>query len=497
MQNVKIGAEFFAKAKLDYSNWKEAWIREVFQNAADSGASVIRFDYIETDFALIAAVTDNGRGMSREVLEDKLFSLGSSGKDFKEGAVGGFGKAKELLYFSQHGFVIETNELKVEGSGGQYSIEQLETPRIGTKSIVTISDGGELQKWVELTKTLVERSAFRGRVYIDGVEVLDRSLCGEEVRTLPCGVLYYNTNKNLSNVLVFRVNGSPMFTRTIKNLNKGLIFEISQPSQMFLTSNRDHLQYPGCTEVDAFVGELTIDKKSALLKKNAFVRKYEGRKGRLCRPRQTKPEYAAVTLDKALNDVLEPRIYNPSYTSVKLSAEVIQSIYSEYNFVLHFAKSEKLPEKWQLGTFSENALFVVWAWSVAVWDIFCVDRKEPDFDFGFVFDDNCEARYTSSTFLINPAHTDYRIKYTRSREDCCKILTFAAHEYVHHLGFSYHDEEYSGAFTDLMCKVMSGSPHTITRMLDKEAQARLDYCDYESQRRLALAAVSKKPIKRY
>lgn len=496
MQNVKIGPDFFAKAKLDYSNWQEAWIREVFQNAADSGASVIRFEYQDEGGIFIATVSDNGRGMSREVLENKLFSLGSSGKDFKEGAVGGFGKAKELLYFSQHGFVIETNDLLVEGSSGQYTIKTLGTPRIGTKSVVTIADGGDVKKWSEMTTALVERSSFKGHVSVNGVVALGRSHCNGEIRTLKAGVLYYNTNKQFNNTVIFRVNGSPMFIRNIRNLNKGLIFEIASPSQTFLTSNRDHLQYPGSSEVDTLIGELTIDKKSALIKRNAFVRKYEGKKGRLCRPRQTKPEYAEVTLDKALNDTLE-RIAQVQPRAVRMTDETIQSIYSEYNFVLHFAKSEKLPEKWQLGSFSENALFVTWAWSVAVWDIFCMDKKGPDFDFGFVFDDNCEARYTSDTFLINPAHTDYRIKFTRSREDCCKILTLAAHEYVHHLGFSSHDEEYSCAFTDLMCKVMAGSPHTITRMLDKEAQARLDYCDYESQRRLALAAIGKKPIKRY
>ena len=50
----------------------------------------------------------------------------------------------------------------------------------------------------------------------------------------------------------------------------------------------------------------------------------------------------------------------------------------------------------------ENAQWIAWAWSVAMWDIFIADGKEPDFDFGFTFDDDCQASYTSSAFLINP-----------------------------------------------------------------------------------------------
>lgn len=492
MQNVKIGPEFFSKAKLDYSNWRLAWVREIFQNSADSGASLIEFTFTLINGRVVASVSDNGRGMDRDTLENKLFSLGSSGKDFKAGAVGGFGKAKELLYFGQLSYVICTNDLEITGCGGQYWISNSKKPRIGTHSTVALHECDDFVPMVAYTRNLVEMSNFRGRVTVNNYEIMNRShASGEEVRKFDCGTMFYNANKDQVDTIIFRVCGSPMFTKRIKNLNKGLIFEIATPSQTFLTSSRDNMHYTAMSEVEAFLSELTIDKTSALIKKNSFVRVYQGKRGRLCGKKRSVAAPGGAGPGSLNVEELLLFIVNTPARIGRLTPEVIQSIYMEYNFTVYFAKSEPLPDKWQLGTFCENALWVTWAWSVAVWDIFVMLGIEPEFDFGFVFDDSCEAKYSRETFLINPAHTDYKIKYTRTREGACKLLTIAAHEFIHHLGQEYHDETFASRYTDLMIKVMINSPHTITRMLDKEAQMKLDYSDYESQRALALSIMGR------
>src|SRR5277367_303393 len=78
MGAITIGAEFFASAKQDYSNWREKWWREAIQNAVDAGASRITCNVTFLDanekpttsneatrFVLVS-VEDDGGGMTEE-----------------------------------------------------------------------------------------------------------------------------------------------------------------------------------------------------------------------------------------------------------------------------------------------------------------------------------------------------------------------------------------------------------------------------------------------
>ena len=93
---VKIGPEFFIKAKNDYSDWKWALIREFFQNSIDCGSRQISIDITYANGKTTLTISNDGEPMTEQILTEKLLSLGSSGKGFA-GTVGGFGKAKELL----------------------------------------------------------------------------------------------------------------------------------------------------------------------------------------------------------------------------------------------------------------------------------------------------------------------------------------------------------------------------------------------------------------
>ena len=93
--SVPIGPEFFKKAFDDYSDRYWAFVREIMQNSLDCGSTTITISirqHIEDGADTTTVnVTNNGEPMSREILTEKLLALGSSGKDFKDGSVGGFG----------------------------------------------------------------------------------------------------------------------------------------------------------------------------------------------------------------------------------------------------------------------------------------------------------------------------------------------------------------------------------------------------------------------
>lgn len=137
-QSVTIGPEFFTKSFNDYRDKFWAFAREIMQNSLDCGSTtidiVIREE--EDEGRTVVVVGNDGEPMTKDILVNKLLSLGSSGKDFR-GAVGGFGKAKEVLYFAHRAYTISSGDLWVSGSGAGYDIEESNTPIHGTRSMVT------------------------------------------------------------------------------------------------------------------------------------------------------------------------------------------------------------------------------------------------------------------------------------------------------------------------------------------------------------------------
>ena len=117
-QSVTIGSEFFVKSFNDYRDKYWAFAREIMQNSIDCGSTAIDIKIIEVpdDDCTLVVVRNDGEPMTREILVGKLLSLGSSGKDF-QGAVGGFGKAKEILYFAHRSYAIASGLCRVSGSG--------------------------------------------------------------------------------------------------------------------------------------------------------------------------------------------------------------------------------------------------------------------------------------------------------------------------------------------------------------------------------------------
>ncbi len=137
MASIKISREFFAKAKADYADWRWAWVREICQNSMDCGSSRIDVTIQRQGANTQITVSNDGQPMTEDILVNKFLTLGGSAKD---GGVGGFGKAKEVLICCHLRWSIRTGTLLAEGEGGDYQLTS--GPRPAARHDHHRSDGG-------------------------------------------------------------------------------------------------------------------------------------------------------------------------------------------------------------------------------------------------------------------------------------------------------------------------------------------------------------------
>ena len=148
-RQVQVPHGYFRKAKSEYADWRWAMIREFIQNSYDAQATTIDFRLSVNDRdAIELSVDDDGIGMDRDTLENVLLCMGGSRKP--EGAIGGFGYAKAILFFAHQGYTIRTQGLRVEGSGGEYRLSAGNMVTAGTQITVELDDDSDLfDEWRE------------------------------------------------------------------------------------------------------------------------------------------------------------------------------------------------------------------------------------------------------------------------------------------------------------------------------------------------------------
>jgi len=181
MPSIRIDPEYFRRlARQDYHNWRMALIREFVQNSVDAGASLIRMAFRRSDRTL--TVIDNGCGMTRSVLENKLLCMGGTTK-LGHHTLGCFGKAKEILFFGWEFYRIVTKTAngptwRVDGVGSQYEVGRPSEglPDHGTVCTIHFGSSRELDEaavaarrylaWCEMPcKTILEEPAGSKLLY--------------------------------------------------------------------------------------------------------------------------------------------------------------------------------------------------------------------------------------------------------------------------------------------------------------------------------------------
>lgn len=459
--SIAIGPEFFSKAVNDYANRYWAFAREITQNGLDAPGTTtidITVEYLPGCDQTWVSVANDGEPMTREILEGKLLSLGGSGKAGDADAVGGFGKAKEVLYFAHKGgYSIQTGHLCVIGRGAGYDLT--ETPFVlnGTRSDV-LWEGDVAERLIEQFRKLVGMTQRRVAFTLNG-EPLDAGLRkGNKCREFDWGTVY--ANPAISYNLVVRVKGVPMFTRPTQS-KKGVVVELAGSSVERLTSNRDGLRYPACYQLDDFVTSLAVDTRSALRTQEPEYLHIEGNKFRHDRPvAEAVAEQVLEALDRARSAALtvsaSPRIGRGTATFDATVATATPRC-KLGNFIVKNTTGRKVPARFrpESPTFAAGAARLARWWATSLVALHQIADHEASFSIGFIFSTDCAAEFEHGRFgkvyYINPCDPSdgkFRLRYTA--KDRHRIIASAAHEFTHGLDFDYHNEEYSTKLTEVM-----------------------------------------------
>lgn len=489
-QHITIGSEFFQKAKKDYSDWHWALIREFFQNGIDCGSQNIWVTCSAVEGKTTLTVRNDGEVMSEDVLVDSLLCLGGSAKNFDDDNTGGFGKAKEILYFCHDSYRIHSGNLIVEGNGATYELTKGDYIN-GTESTIVIGPDTYGDDVANELHDQFQKFCFYGQwhgtFYWNGAAQKAEMRKGSPRRSLDFGTVY--SNKSASHKLVTRINGIPMFVQST-DFDRCVVVELAGNSDEILTSNRDGLIWDHRSELSDFITELAVDKRSALRSRKQRYRHYDG--SRLChRSVQQEDQQVAVSDILQIDDLpesepeskLEPK-HEPEtqevreYTGDILEATENQAAYHVPverirvsvgdEFVIKNETDLVVPTYYRPdeSDFSDYSRKLTRIWGRLMLQMHRLFDHESEFAVGFIFsEDPIEAEYEEGQFgkvyYISPAKLiEQTLTYSKSWKKRFKLtergrhLSIAAHEFVHGLGYNYHDENYANKLTDVLATVM-------------------------------------------
>ena len=283
---VNLGSDFLSKALDDYQQWNRAWWREAIQNCVDSGASkIVMTTKTLDDGRYEVVVTDNGRGMSSDILFKKFLSLGSSGKRDTPSATGGFGEAKRLLLFPWCSWTIMTNgpdgPLGVTGQGFNYKkVAHLDAQGTGTSLIIIMPADKHIDP-VDAEWFISKCYLPSIRITLNGAEIEADLKVGKPVDSTEVASsfmeMYYSPRARNAKGLFIRKNGLLMFEDYAPDLKGVLIGEIVPPSVEVLQSNRDGFRsWTYSSQLNALKSALSKDTSSALKKTKQERTMYRG-----------------------------------------------------------------------------------------------------------------------------------------------------------------------------------------------------------------------------
>lgn len=261
--NIVIGADYFRKnARSDYASpLSFVWIREAIQNSVDANAT--RIDITVQNECI--ELSDNGHGMNLDTITNKLLTLGGTKKE--EGSVGGFGKAKEILFFAWDKWEIETCATAGEGlfvSNEMISKEPImeykdKSLKVGTR--IKISSGS-IYDWEPMIASYIAYCTTDCEIFINGSRIKTMEHSGK-ARQYEWGKITINKQYNTSEVFV-RVNGILMHKRYLNDFRGSVVVELIGDTTKILSGNRDSLTYQYRNDLDSIIAEINVNPKSAM-----------------------------------------------------------------------------------------------------------------------------------------------------------------------------------------------------------------------------------------
>ena len=284
---VPVGKKFFTDALLEYNDLvSRCWFREAIQNSVDAKAKNIDITTKDLpDGRFEVTVSDDGTGMSENILYTKFLIPGVSGKEGEVDSTGGFGDAKRILFWPWCQYTVFTNgsdgPLGIQGEGWEMvAIEGLQATGKGTKIAVIMPS----QQHVDAIDAIwfIQRCNLpRVRFTVNGEVVKADLKVGKEIDAgnMADDLDLYHSPRSDLNAFIIRKNGILMFeVPADPGIVKGAIIgELTKPSLEALAKNRNELKTrawrPG-----SFVQQLAQDRASKIKTKKSKQERtrYEG-----------------------------------------------------------------------------------------------------------------------------------------------------------------------------------------------------------------------------
>lgn len=459
---VSIGPEFFAKAKNDYSDWHWALAREFMQNSLDApGTTEIEVTVDKNN----VVVRNNGKPMDKDTIVNKLLSLGSSGKSFA-GSVGGFGKAKEILYFTHSEYKIRTGYYLITGSGAAYNIEKMDDFYEGTESTIKV-DEEDTDKIRHAFAKFVTMCQSPDVSFTVNNSVIDGNL-HKGSRRIDLGWCVVYTNNKYANRMIVRIDGTPMFTKYVDSNDKCVVIELNGASNECLMSNRDGLRLKYSMELDELIRKITVDKKSAFRNVETTYDYYAG--SRLQSDSESNNSIADLVSSAYANTTKGNAKVNPQQADNPAELNFNKEITNvndagkssvSHEFIIKNCLGMVIPSYYTPVKFGGYGEKIVKYWVSLMMEMHNLFEDDSPFSVGFIFDEEREAEFErggfGNTFYINPVVVTRNSYGGRSLSKRWKLnsdgknalIMLALHEYVHKCGYHYHDESYANALTKM------------------------------------------------
>lgn len=463
-------SHFLKRCRNEYRNHREALIREFVQNSVDAGAR--RIDILID--AERMGVRDDGHGIEPDRLESALLTLGGSAKQ-GDSAVGGFGVAKEIILYAHKSYRIRTLRTLVIGSVLSYTLQETTQSQPGAEFTIEFAEewGHDAERLCGIARRYLASCDLNVEVYLNGELVPTANRGRRSAIAFEYGHVQVRSLKDsTSEGILVRVNGLAMFSHYHEPIPKKIIVELEGDVRSLLTSNRDGLKSPAYDALCGLANKIAIDSKS-FDKPKQVVFEYKGEKRRAIEgslvdaliqvfaPANAHAFQAAVieriTRGEPVNNALvvsalfasDPSLANTEKSRDEVARKVAEILETDFVVAIDGTDYRIPPRKFQPGSMQRQHRQTALLYRRCIEIVREANRYEFPFRLGFILDPETAGRCETSketgirTLMINPVHAD--LKGT-SKARFYRILSIAAHEVVHAIGLTYHNEDFASAY---------------------------------------------------
>lgn len=471
-QQIQIGARYLREGiKRDYNDWRHAWAREVGQNSIDAGATRVDITVARNDDDTIVVWSDNGCGMTRDIVVNKFMALGESGKEGSD-ATGGFGVAGALIAFAQKSYSIRTDTIMARGSGSAYGIEEGLPYHKGVTLTVTM-EGDEVSSIKNKIKRWVRFSSAKTKFYLNGVLLDGFKRRKAKAETPWCKVYTARNIPEYSAMIHVRMNGQLMFSMW-SSFNHHVIVDLEGDSLSHLTANRDSLRWTYRSKLEKLTQEI-YSNPNKIKPTDDFTTVWHGTEGLVRfdpdKPRKvSKIGFATDTVKRPTNKAVAKDLVaalkgcdtqlKPVFEAKTI--EEIQDLIDGHDVVIVNQTNKEVPRKWLPGHMNAHAYKLLNRWIRVVQLAGSILGRNEEVSIGWVFSHEARALYKYSSkhghmILINPVmvkDTRFTNYWDNSTSSFYELVAAAIHE-ICHIDNDCHNDAFARDLTYATAKVFS------------------------------------------